>query len=156
MNLLLVGCGNIGRALLHLWAPLNNLFSRIVVVQPSMSCAHNFSNNTSIEFISSINSLAKDFSADLIVLAVKLQTISKVMPGLAQRAHNSIIVSMLAVTKLAQLSSSMPNNCKVVRMMPNIAVKTGQSLNLVFPGPNLTAADINVIENSFKPSGVTI
>ncbi|WP_253300059.1 pyrroline-5-carboxylate reductase [Wolbachia endosymbiont of Chironomus riparius] len=154
MNLLLIGCGNIGKALLHLWAPLNNLFERIVVVQPSMSHANNFINSHSIEFVNSINSVAENFLADLIILAIKPQTIGEVMPELVQRIDNSIIVSMLAGINLAQLSSFLPNQSRVVRLMPNIAIKTGQSINLFFSKKNLVAQDVNIIESAFKPSGM--
>ena len=155
MNLMLIGCGNIGSALLNLWAPFN-LFNRIIVVQPSMSSAHRFRNKVAIEFVESMDAIDQNFSADLTVLAIKPQTINKVMTALAQRSHDSIIVSLLAGIKLSQLTAFMLDNSRIARIMPNIAIKTGQSVNLAFSAQSLSVEDVNRIERVFKSSGSMI
>ena len=153
MNLLLIGCGNIGGALLNTWESLN-LFSSIVVVQPSLSSLHAY-NNASITFVNNINTIPKNFIEDLTVLAIKPQNIDQIMPELRKRTHSSIIISLLAGIQLEQISSMMQVNSKIIRIMPNVAIKTGQSLNLAF-AQNLTAHDISIIEDIFRPSGLMI
>lgn len=155
MNLMLIGCGNIGGALLNLWAPLD-LFDRIIVVQPSLSASHRFSKNTIIEFVDSIGSIPQDFSENLTILAIKPQNIDKIMPELTSRSCDSIVVSLLAGITLSQLSSFMLDKAKIVRIMPNVAIKTGRSVNLAFSTQNLRDDEISSTERVFRPSGSMI
>ena len=155
MNLLLIGCGNIGGALLNTWASLN-LFSSIVVVQPSLSSINKYNHNRSIKFVNNINTIPKDFIEDLTVLAIKPQNIDQVMPELIQRTYNPIIISLLAGIQLNQISSIMPVDYRIIRIMPNVAIKTGQSLNLAFTTQNVNTHSISTVENIFRPSGLMI
>lgn len=152
MNLMLIGCGNIGKALLNLWGPLN-LFKRIMVIQPSMSAAHYFNKYPGIDFVDRIDALDQDFSPDLIVVAVKPNLIEEVMPVCRQYSQNAIIISLLAGVKLELLASFFQKSIKIVRIMPNVAIKTGKSVNLMCSTKNLESEDVYKIENTFGPTG---
>jgi pyrroline-5-carboxylate reductase len=107
MNLLLVGCGNIGKSLLELWTPLNDLFNKIIVVQPSMSHASTYKNKKNIMFVDNVNSVPKNFKFNFIVLAIKPQTAKELIVGgglLPQINRDSIIISTLAGIQITQLS----------------------------------------------------
>ncbi|GHT90299.1 hypothetical protein FACS1894122_00240 [Alphaproteobacteria bacterium] len=53
---LLVGCGNIGGALLKLWSSFD-IFSEIVVVQPSLASAEDFACYNSIKFVNDVKNI---------------------------------------------------------------------------------------------------
>ncbi|MDR3290411.1 MAG: NAD(P)-binding domain-containing protein [Rickettsiales bacterium] len=114
MKILLIGCGNIGGALLQVCN------ENIVVVQPSLSKANDFKQ---YRFVDNINKV--DFEPDVIFVAVKPQKINEIMPELL-KFKNSIIVSFLAGTPISKYHEFK----KVVRIMPNVAIKVGKSVNL--------------------------
>ena len=50
MKLLLVGCGNMGKALLTAWTKAE-IFKEIIIVQPSLSAQKEFSKSSNIKFV---------------------------------------------------------------------------------------------------------
>jgi pyrroline-5-carboxylate reductase len=143
INVLLLGCGNIGGSLLEVMSSHNN----IIVVQPSLSSANKFPKVTFINDIDNIN----NFSPNVIILAIKPQIINKVLPQL-KKYNNSIIISMLAGVKIKKFNDFK----KVVRIMPNIAIKVANSVNLAVANDNINKNDIEIVENILKPSGIMV
>jgi pyrroline-5-carboxylate reductase len=154
MNLLLIGCGNVGSILLEHWDGINRI-DRIAVVQPSMQNAAQFAQNPNISFFNSLDAVPQNFAEEITVLAVKPQNLSDIMPFLQQRPNN-IVVSLLAGIKIQQISSKLTNTSRIIRIMPNIALITGNSLNLAFGQQNLNAAEIINLEKLFATSGSLI
>ena len=103
MNLLLIGCGNIGLSLLNVWSHQNQ-FNEIVVVQPSLSQAANFKNNTNIQFVDNIDHIPSQFKEDVVVLAIKPQQIGEVVLSVAKRS-GCLLLSCLTGITLSRLSS---------------------------------------------------
>jgi pyrroline-5-carboxylate reductase len=152
MNLLLVGCGNIGSALLKLWVS-NKIFDTIIVVQPSLTQASNFSDTPNVHFVVDFKHIPKDFRPDLLVLAIKPQIFKALMPEIAEYVYDSIVVSLLSGISIKSLQSAVQPHNKIVRIMPNVAIKTGLSVNLAFVNQNIVPADIFSIEKAFAISG---
>src|SRR6476659_2094856 len=59
-------------------------------------------------------------SADLVVLAVKPAKLGEVAPQLGEAKE---VVSVLAITTLAQLGEALPGADNILRVMPNVAVE---------------------------------
>jgi pyrroline-5-carboxylate reductase len=155
MNLLLVGCGSLGSILLHAWSSAQ-LFDNIMVLQPSLSAARNFKQNHAIQFVSHVQDIPAGFKFDVIVLAVKPQIIHEVMPKLSPYVNGSIIVSLLAGVQVAKLTGYLEGAVKIVRVMPNIAMKIGQSTNPAFAGDYTSAQDLDFINQIFGMLGKMI
>jgi len=151
MNLLLIGCGNLGGALLKAWSE-HNIASRIIVVQPSLSAQIKYQDNKSIQFVRNIDNIPIDFIADIIVLAMKPQKLEEAVPGL----KGNIIISLLAGVSLDRLASYFPISQKIVRIMPNVAMKIGQSVNLSYPNVNVRELDKDSVNKIFDISGKMI
>ncbi|GHU18953.1 pyrroline-5-carboxylate reductase [Alphaproteobacteria bacterium] len=191
---LLVGCGNIGGALLKLWASLD-IFSEIIVVQPSLAFAEDFACYDSIEFVNDVKNIPSDFIPDVVVLAIKPQIADVVIPDLrpyiisiaeptisedflgqrdvgsnCDKTHvlqapttkipdrgrlcrDALVVSALAGTSLDKLALLTSEDCRIVRIMPTIAIKTSQSVNLAFANENVSVADIETMEKIIGLSG---
>jgi pyrroline-5-carboxylate reductase len=155
--MLLIGCGNIGEALLKLWVSGNvvsdHLYKNVVVVQPSLSSAGDFSQYQFIKFIDDIKDIPANFVPMIIVLAIKPQIADKVIPNLVL-SEKTIVISMLAGTKLGRLLELTSGHKKIVRMMPTVAVKTGRSVNLLFANENsINDEDLLTVKSLFEPSG---
>lgn len=151
MNMLLIGCGNIGLALLNLWAE-HKLFTKILVIQPTLSQAKHFEANPSIFFVNSLTAIPKDFVEDITVLAIKPQQFNEVVPFLKERTGGLVLSSMTGVS-LEQLLSAMPGHRKIVRFMPNMAIKTGKSINLMVASKAADVESKAVLEKIVAPTG---
>ncbi len=151
MKLLLIGCGNIGNTLLHVWAK-SGLFTRIIVVQPSMGAATHHITHKHIEFFRDISNIPKNYDADLTVLAIKPQSAHSILPALNKNTHK-LVVSLLAGVSIIKLTEYLAQAPKIIRMMPNIALKLGESTNLAHGKGNLTVGDILLIEKIFSQTG---
>jgi pyrroline-5-carboxylate reductase len=152
MNILLIGCGNIGRALLNVWAE-SNAFDKIIAVQPSMSTAADFEQYDSVTFVDGIRNIPKDCAPDVTVLAIKPQIANDVIPNLTPQVQKSLLISTLAGTSLNKLAKLTRDDCKIIRIMPTVAIKTRQSVNLAFANKNVRDNDIKIMEKLVEPSG---
>lgn len=155
MNLLLVGCGNLGSILLRAWSSAQ-YFNNIVVVQPSLANAPKFKQNQTIHFVPNVQDIPAGLKFDVIMLAIKPQIIQEVLPGLSQYASDSIVVSLLAGVGVDKLVNYLGKAAKTVRLMPNIAMQIGQSANLAFANRYTSAQDLDCINQIFGILGKMI
>ncbi len=152
MKLLLAGCGNIGGALLKMWVS-DKIFDTIIVVQPSLSQANKFSDIAGVHFVADFKKIPSDFKPDLFVLAIKPQTFNIIVPELQKYAGNAVSVSLLSGISIKSLQEAAASENKIVRIMPNVAIKTGLSVNLAYANHNMLPADVSAIETAFASSG---
>ncbi|GHU11132.1 pyrroline-5-carboxylate reductase [Alphaproteobacteria bacterium] len=110
---LLVGCGNIGGALLKLWSSFG-IFSKMVVVQPSLASTEDFAHYDSIKFVSDVKNIPGDFIPAVVVLAIKPQMAEAVIPSLCPHIGETLIVSTLAGTSLDKLAALTSEDCRPV------------------------------------------
>ncbi|MDR0406775.1 MAG: NAD(P)-binding domain-containing protein [Holosporales bacterium] len=155
MNILLIGCGNIGGALLKLWVALD-VADKIIVVQPSLSSACDFDQYSKVAFVRDVHAIPKDFSPDGIVLAIKPQIAAFVAPNLCSYMENAILISMLAGTSLSRLEDLTSHKSKIIRMMPTVAIKTQQSVNLAFANRNANHDSRSIVKKIIEISGEII
>lgn len=155
MKILLIGCGNIGLPLLKIWA-LDKACEEIFVVQPSLLHEKSFSEHKHVTFVTSLISVPETFREDIIVVAVKPQQLATVRQELSKRNHNAIIVSTLAGIKLDKLCALWPRHKNIIRIMPNIGIQTGHSINLAFASSSADDHAIKVFKQLFIPSGPII
>lgn len=151
MNMLLIGCGNVGFSLLNLWVE-RKLFTKIVVIQPTLSQAKHFENNLSVLFVDSLLSIPKNFIEDITVLAVKPQQFKEVSPFLKAR-NGGLLLSPMTGVSIEQLVSAMPSYTRVVRFMPNMAIKTGKSVNLMVASKEMDLKSKLIFEEIVAPTG---
>jgi pyrroline-5-carboxylate reductase len=92
--------------------------------------------------------------AQIVVLAIKPQVASQVVPGLgAAWKPNQILVSILAGTPMTKLAQWLPAGAHIVRAMPNTPLAIGQGMVGLCAGRAATAADLALTELLFAPCG---
>jgi pyrroline-5-carboxylate reductase len=117
--LLLIGCGNMGGAMLAGWLAAGLEASRFTIVDPLLPEAP-----SGVELLREVP--ARRF--DAILLGVKPQLLGEVAPKLAPLAGGgTIVLSILAGVELASLSARFPEAGGLVRIMPNLAAAIGKS-----------------------------
>jgi pyrroline-5-carboxylate reductase len=125
MKALLVGCGNMGRALLDGWLAGGVLVPGAVTVLDPVA--------TPPDGVAVVRDPPAD-RFDLVVLAIKPQQFAALAPVLAPLAEGALVLSILAGTDCAQLAARLPG-ARVARIMANLAAAFGLSpVALYAPG----------------------
>ena len=137
MKTLLVGCGNMGRAMLDGWLAAGVLVPGEVAVLDPVA--------TPPEGVAVVREPPAG-AFDLVVLAIKPQQFAALAPALAPLADGALIVSILAGTDCAQLAARLPG-ARVVRIMANLAAAFGLSpVALYAPDGMLTEHDRRTVD----------
>ena len=123
----------------------------VLVVQPSLSCAAEFPN---AKFIADLSETGKlDFNPEVTVCAIKPQVFNGIIDYIGQYIKNSLFVSVMAGVKIDRLEFE---NNRAVRIMPNIAIRVGHSVNLSVAGKKVTTDDIAKINSILNGTGLTV
>ena len=94
-------------------------------------------------------------SADVLVVAVKPQSLAGLYPELRPRlAPRHLVVSIVAGATLKQLAEGLGTDARIVRVMPNTPALVGAGAAGVSPGPAATADDAELVERLFAAVGV--
>lgn len=118
-TILIVGCGNMGGAMLAGWLASGAAAARFSVVDPVLTEVP-----AGVELLREL----PDRSFDAVLLGVKPQLLGDVAPQLARLAgQGTIVLSILAGVELASLAARFPDAKGLVRIMPNLAAAIGKS-----------------------------
>ena len=118
-SILIVGCGNMGGAMLDGWLAAGLDPARFTVADPGMAAAPD-----GVTLVRSVP--AGRF--DVVLLGVKPQLLDAVAPQVAGAiGPDTVLLSILAGGELASLSARFPVNGGIVRIMPNLAAAIGKS-----------------------------
>ena len=121
-RLLILGCGNMGGAMLTGWLRAGVEAARFIVVDPLLPQAP-----AGVRLLRDLSEYG-GAPFDAILLGVKPQMLDAVAPLLAPLARpESVLLSILAGVELASLAGRFPNAGAVVRIMPNLAAAIGKS-----------------------------
>ena len=115
-RVLLIGCGNMGGAMLAGWLAAGIPASRFTVVDPYLADAP-----AGVELLRELPEL----TFDAILLGVKPQLLGDVAPQLA--SAEAMVLSILAGVELDSLAARFPAARGLVRIMPNLAAAIGKS-----------------------------
>lgn len=118
-SILILGCGNMGGAMLAGWLRAGLAPGRFTVVDPVLAKVP-----VGVRLLRTV----PDERFDLVVLGVKPQLLDDVVPVLAPLLDESaVLVSMLAGVELVSLAARFPHARALVRVMPNLAAAIGKS-----------------------------
>ena len=131
MNILLIGCGNLGSILLKKWS-YNDQISKIIVVQPSLSKKDAFNSITKVTFVKCYEEISRDFIPQVVVIAIKPQQIFDVMPNYRIYSKSASFISLCAGIDVNFLKECLGNTAIIIRVMPNIAMSLSESVNLSY------------------------
>ncbi len=115
--LLLIGCGNMGSALLARWG---DSFS-VTVVEPNAPIT--------IPHVKQISALPENFAPAIIVFAVKPQQLAELLPDVAKRFGSTpTYLSIAAGKTIAFFEQHLGQGAGIVRSMPNTPAMIGQGM----------------------------
>ena len=118
-SILIVGCGNMGGAMLRGWLASGADPAHFTIVDPYLAEAP--------DGVALLRELPER-NFDAVLLGVKPQGFAEVAANLApQLTGSTLVLSMLAGIELASLAQALPQATGWVRIMPNLAAALGKS-----------------------------
>jgi pyrroline-5-carboxylate reductase len=138
-QILLIGFGNMGQALVRGWLAKGRSPQAIRVVDPVPAARA-----AAAELgISATSELASSASAatDVVVLAVKPNQLAAVLPAAAQHAsRRAVFLSIAAGKTIAQLAAGLGRDVAIVRAMPNTPAAIGRGMTALVGSAAVTPA----------------
>ena len=119
-TILIVGCGNMGGAMLAGWLAGGLAPSRFTVVDPVLAEVP--------AGVTLLREVPQGAKFDLLLLGIKPQMLADLAPAIAPAAGpDTTVLSMLAGADLATLAARFPDAAGWVRIMPNLAAAIGKA-----------------------------
>jgi pyrroline-5-carboxylate reductase len=134
-RLVLVGAGKMGGAMARGWLEAGFAAPSLTILEPnpspeiaSLAEGRGFALNPQIAV-----------PPDMLVLAIKPQSLDKVAPQIAPlAAERTLILSILAGKTIDDLTARLPKARAVVRAMPNLPAAIGRGVTAAFANANVT------------------
>lgn len=152
-TVILVGCGNMGFAMLKGWLQSGMLQPENVhVIEPDEVLLQRAASAGSNAY-ASVQSLAPDLKARMIALAVKPQVMSEVLPDYKRFAPDATFVSMAAGIPVSTFENELGKDAAIIRCMPNTPAAIGKGMLVTYKNANVTADNEAFIKALLKTSG---
>ncbi len=156
-NILLIGCGRMGGAILRGWfekaRQLN--ISSITVVEPSADLQmHDPTGQVRIDWQTDISNLTAGKAYDAVLLAIKPQAFDDLLPALAKILDPATpLLSIAAGRTLHSIGNVMGESRPMIRAMPNLPAMINAGITVCCPDPHVTAQQKDMIEALLKSIG---
>lgn len=144
LRLLLVGCGRMGSAMLGGWLAGPGV-THVAVVEPSATLntqdADAQGEGGRVIRRADADALPADFIPDVVVLAVKPQTMAAVLPAYRRFVRpETVFLSVAAGWTLASFARALGDDARVVRAMPNTPAAIGRGVTVLAAGAGVDDA----------------
>jgi pyrroline-5-carboxylate reductase len=137
LNLVLVGCGKMGQAMLRGWQQAG-ILNHCTIIDPGLDPALVKADNVSVY---ADNSALPDH-CDLIVFAVKPQVIKDVIKAYQPLVEKgALVVSIAAGTPIKTFAGIFGADARIIRTMPNTPAAIGMGVTALCPNEQCTASD---------------
>lgn len=148
-TVMLVGCGNMGRAMLRGWLKTSSDVTAMVV-EPDADLRE-AAGELGAQVFSKISAVPKSAAPDLIFLAVKPQVMAEVLPDYAH--YDGTFVSVAAGVTVETLREGLGEEAAVIRCMPNTPAAIGQGMMVCYATDEVTAAARALTDRLLASSG---
>ena len=136
-KLLLVGCGKMGGAMLDGWLSRGLATADILIAEPVEALRPK---KPGLRAVGSTSEISE--TPEIVVLAVKPQTMDAVLPDLRRFAEaGSVFLSIAAGKTLKYFASHLGAAAKVVRSMPNTPAAVRQGITVACAAKGVSAAE---------------
>jgi len=150
LNIGCIGAGNMGAAIILGLAsdiPAKNL----MIYDIEKSRTDLLSEKYGIISSGSIQSLADN--SDIIIIAVKPDTVAEVISKIKNTIKNKVIVSIAAGVTIDSIEKEAGKSCKIIRVMPNTPALTGEGMSVLSPNKNIDNTTLQKVEKIFSGIG---
>lgn len=154
--LVLVGCGNMGRALMRGWLSADLPPEGMVVVDPVAS-ADTIPGTQGVAFAATPSLLPEGLKARVILVAVKPQMMNEVLTSVRPLlGEHTVVVSVAAGVTLDQMRHGIGQGPALVRTMPNTPAAIGAGVTGLVAADGTSDVDKSLVEALMQAVGVTV
>lgn len=93
--------------------------------------------------------------ADIVILALKPQTMSRVLTDFTPHIHaGQLVISLAAATPLARIQAALPEGTPLVRAMPNLPALVNEGMTVICAGQNVSPSHMKTAASVFSAFGL--
>ena len=151
-EILLVGCGKMGGAMLQGWLERGSA-RHFVIVDPGPGAA-GFAGRSDVTVLRDGTELAPDLRPTVVVLAVKPQMMNDAIRHYGRfAASGAVFLSIAAGKTLAYFARHLGADASIVRAMPNTPAAVGRGITVACPNPRVSAVQIALCDRLLAAVG---
>ncbi len=91
--------------------------------------------------------------ADAVLLAVKPQSLGSVLDEMAPALGGRLVISIAAGVPIATIAERLPQQARVIRVMPNMPAMVREGISALTAGPGVTEQDLDLACRIFEAVG---
>jgi pyrroline-5-carboxylate reductase len=153
LNLLLVGCGKMGGAMLRGWLARGMRPGNAVAVEPQAEALGDLA-GSGIVHVKQAAAIAKDFSPGVLVLAVKPQFMDEAIDHYARFIRPEVLVLSIAAGKtIDYFRRHLGAKAAIVRAMPNTPAAIGRGISVAVADKPVTKAQRDLADTLLSACG---
>lgn len=153
MKTILVGCGNMGFAMLNGWLNQGVLSpADIHIVEPADALRQRAAQSAANTYVDA-SELPADLAPDIIIVAVKPQVIAAVLPAYKRYAPASAFVSVAAGIRVERMAAVLGGTTPIMRVMPNTPSAVGAGMMVMFANEFVSSSQTEQITALMQASG---
>ncbi|MGE0183622.1 MAG: pyrroline-5-carboxylate reductase [Parvularculaceae bacterium] len=154
ISVALIGAGSMGGALLRGWLEKSVIDApRSAAFDPAPA---SWLSEASKRHGFAINPAVASGAYDALVIAVKPQRASDILPSFSVLAADAFVVSVMAGKSVASISAALGGASAIVRAMPNLPAAVGAGASALFATPGVSGAGRSVAETLMAAVGEAI
>jgi pyrroline-5-carboxylate reductase len=138
IKLILVGCGNMGYAMLAGWLSSARLAANEVLVVEPAEPLRARAEGLGVKCVEDASDIGSDVAPQLVLFAVKPQVIKSVVPAYATYAQTATYLSVAAGTPVSAFQGILGEGAAIIRCMPNTPASIGKGMMVTFSNRNVT------------------
>lgn len=153
-ELILAGCGNMGRAMLQGWLT-NGILQKtsVHVVEPNDDLRQ-LATDLGVHTYASADQLPEGFVPSLIVLAVKPQVMFDVTRAYEKYvASGTTFLSVAAGVRVAKFEDALGADTPIIRVMPNTPAAISKGMMVIYSNANVSEEQNRFVERLMQSSG---
>lgn len=156
-NILLVGCGKMGGAMLRGWLARGTAPANVLIVEPHADSADALRQELSVTVVPDAAGIDAGFSPDIVVFAVKPQGMDDIVPSYAPFAENgAVILSIAAGRTISYFESRLGGGAAIVRTMPNTPAAVGRGITAACANPRVSDGQRGACERLLEAVGEVV
>lgn len=154
MKIILIGCGNMGGAMLRGWLAGGLIKHAVIVDHAVHELRLEFSDYAHLmDFCLDASDVPDDVKADMIVLAIKPQQMAEMLPHLAPRVQQGLpILTVAAGLRISFYQKHIPGH-PIIRVMPNTPAMIGKGSSVAITNDNISSQIKSNVEALMKSTG---
>lgn len=151
----IVGVGNMGESILKALLKKGLDKNSISFAEAKKDRAQFIAKTYGVAQVKKIADLGK--GSDFVIIAVKPQDAAKILPDIASTIKDSaILISIMAGTTISKIMLLTGRSARIVRMMPNIAIKVNQGVIGITATADITPGELSGVKELFSDAGLIV